>query len=104
MCFHHDKGNIIRMTRKKQPILHNYTMKGHPLVTVTQTKYLGVTLSGNRTWNNHINSIANKGNRTLGFIRRNIRSSSLKANSLAYTSLVRPQLEYCSTVVWDRHQ
>ena len=46
------------MTRKKQPILHNYTLKGHPLVTVTQTKYLGVTLSGNLTWNNHINSIA----------------------------------------------
>ena len=59
MCFHQDKCNIIRMTRKKQSILHNYPLKGHPLVTVTQTKYLGVTLSGNLTWNNHINSIAN---------------------------------------------
>ena len=103
MCFHQDKCNIIRMTRKKQPILHNYTLKGHPLATVNQAKYLGVTLSGNLTWNNHINSIANKGNRTLGFVRRNIRTSSLKAKSLAYTSLVRPQLEYCSTV-WDPHQ
>ena len=65
MCFHEDKCNIIRIPRKKQPILYNYTLKGHPLVTVTQTKYMGVTLSGNLTWNNHINSIANKGNRTL---------------------------------------
>ena len=103
MCFHQDKCNIIRMTRKKQHILHNYTLKGHPLVTVTQTKYMGVTLSGNLTWNNHINPIANKGNRTLGFVRRNIRTISLKAKSLAYTSLVRHQLVYCSTV-WDPHQ
>ena len=101
MCFQQDKCNIIRMTRGgKHPLLHNYTLKGLPLVTVIQTKYLDVTLSGNMTLNNHVNSIANKGNRTLAFIRRNIRTSYLQANNLAYTSLVRPQLEYCSTA-WD---
>ena len=101
MCFHQDKCNIIRMTRKNS--LSFTTTHCHPRVTVAQTNYLGVTVSGNLTWNNHINSIANNGNRTLGFIRGNIRTSSLKAKSLAYTSLVRPQLEYCSTV-WDPHQ
>ena len=51
----------------------------------------------------HINSIANKGNKTLRFVRRNIRTGSIKAKATAYTSLVRPQLEYCSSV-WDPHQ
>ena len=69
-CFYQDKCNIIRMTRTKHPILHNYTLKGR-LVAVINAEYLGVTLNGNLTWNNHIGSIANAGIRTLGSIRRN---------------------------------
>jgi hypothetical protein len=53
-------------------------------------------------WNNHINNIAAKGNRNLGFIKRNLRACTKEIKNLAYCSLVRPSLEYCSAV-WDPH-
>ena len=37
---------------------------------MTNAKYLGVTLSGNLTWNNYVDSIAiTRGNETLGLKR-----------------------------------
>ena len=39
---------------------------------------------------------------TLGFLRRNLRISNANIKSIAYFSLVRPNLEYCSSV-WNPH-
>ena len=41
-------------------------------------------------------------NRSLGFIKRNIKTKSPQIREMAYQSLVRPQLEYASAV-WDPH-
>ena len=41
-------------------------------------------------------------NRSLGFIRRNVKTKSPQIWEMAYQSLVRPQLEYASAV-WDPH-
>ena len=51
----------------------------------------------------HIDIITKKANQTLGFLKRNIRvhNKDLKS-SVAYKTLVRPQLEYGSTV-WYPH-
>ena len=46
----------------------------------------------------HINRISKEANNILGFLRRNIKIYSESLNSSAYKVLVRPQLEYCSTV------
>ena len=48
--------------------------------------------------NIHIDKITKKANSTLGFLRRNLRISNTSVKSNAYTSLVRPHLEYCSSV------
>ena len=48
----------------------------------------------------HIQNITNKGNRTLSFIRRNLRECTVPVKSATYTTMVRPSLEYASTV-WD---
>jgi len=103
MSFHPQKCNVMRMTRKRDPIIYSYSLKGHELEAVANSKYLGVNLSSDLTWTHHINVIANRANKKLGFVRRNIRTSSIKAKSTAYISLVRPHLEYCSSV-WDPHQ
>ena len=42
-------------------------------------------------------------NRTLGFLRRNLRVSSKSIKECAYKALVRPQLEYACQV-WDPHK
>ena len=44
--------------------------------------------------------ITGNANRTLGFIRRNIRTKLPKVRQTAYNTLVRPQLEYASPI-WD---
>ena len=48
----------------------------------------------------HVEWIAGSANRTLGFVRCNIKTKMSKVSEMAYNTLVRPQLEYASAV-WD---
>ena len=61
---------------------------------------LGVTISNDLKWNRHISNICSKANKTLGFLRRNLRISNPKVKRMAYQAMVRPILEY-SSPVWD---
>ena len=90
----------MRVTNKKTPIQTSHNLHGHNLEEVQAAKYLGLTIQNNLKWDQHIQQITDKANKTLGFLRRNIRISSTKVKSQAYIGLVRPQLEYASTV-WD---
>ena len=66
-------------------------------------KYLQcVYLSNNLHWNKHIKTISNKANKTLGFLKRNSIHCPPRTKETAYKALVRPTLEYCSSV-WDPH-
>ena len=51
-------------------------------------------------WNNHIDNVCSKANRSLAFLRRNFKISQSHIKSNTYTTLVRPQLEYAASV-WD---
>ena len=46
--------------------------------------------------------VAANGNRSLRFIKRNIKIKSPKVREMAYQTLVRPELEYASAI-WDPH-
>ena len=100
MSFHSEKCEVIHITIKKTPILHSYSLHGHILSSVTQIKYLGEHISQDLKLNSHINSTSSKANQTLGFLKGNLRINSSTVKEKAYISLVRPKLEYCSTV-WD---
>jgi len=102
MEFHPAKCNILRITRKKTKIIFPYSLHGHPLEEVTSAKYLGVTLSDDMSWTKHIDSISSKANSKLGFLKRNLKIKDQKLKATAYKAIVRPSLEYCSTV-WDPH-
>ena len=52
--------------------------------------------------NTHINKTAQRANTTSAFLHRNIRTCPHKTKQLAYTTLVRPILEYAS-IIWDPH-
>jgi hypothetical protein len=67
---------------------------------VNNAKYLGCLIASDLRWTNHINSICDKANKTLGFLRRNLNIGSTTTKQNAYNSLVRPIVEYASTV-WD---
>ena len=102
MKFHPDKCNVLKVSNRKKPINTTYHLHGHTLEEVTTAKYLGVYIQNNLKWESHINQITDKANRTLGFLRRNLKVSSTKIKTQAYLGLVRPQLEYASSV-WDPH-
>jgi protein involved in ribonucleotide reduction len=48
----------------------------------------------------HINYITSKTNKTLRFLRRNLKIPSIRINEQAYFTLARPLVEYASTI-WD---
>ena len=103
MSFNPSKCNTINITRKTKPIVVAYTLKEEPLDNVKVATYLGVQLANNLTWHNHIAKVSAKGNKTLGFVKRNIKTSSQNTKTLAYQTLVRPTVEYASCI-WSPHQ
>ena len=101
MQFNIDKCFILRVGRPKHKLLHLYTLHNQHLSETDSAKYLGVTITSDLQWNKHINNITNKANSILGLLRRNLRIPS-QTIIKQYQSLVRPHLEYASTV-WDPH-
>ena len=94
---------MMQLTNKRiNKIEASYTLEGMVLENVDSIKYLGVTITNDLKWNTHINNICTKANRTLGFLRRNLFSCPQDVKEAAYKGLVRPVLEYGSSV-WDPH-
>ena len=102
MEFHPEKCQVLTITRKRKPIVYNYTLQGHTLEHVETAKYLGITMTNDFRWNTHIDNITSKANQTLGFLRRNVQINCPRIKTAAYQTLVRPVLEYAPTV-WDSH-
>lgn len=102
MSFKPDKCTILRFSRKINKIEFSYKLSGHYLQSVSHHKYLGVTLSGDMKWNTHIDTVVSKAYGMLGFLRRNLSNAPRKVKIQAYKSLVRPHIDYCSSV-WDPH-
>ena len=98
MQYHPQKCNSLSITRSHQPHAFNYTLKGHVLESVNTAKYLGITLSSNMSWDTHINNITAKANKILSVLRRNFQIKQEETKSLAYKSMVRSNLEYCSSI------
>ena len=102
MEFHPAKCHVLRISRKKNTATFPYSLHGQVLMEVKSAKYLGVTISNDMTWNNHIDSTAAKANKKLGFLKRNIKVKDHTLKEKTYKAIVRPTVEYCATV-WDPH-
>ena len=61
-----------------------------------------MTTSKDLSWNDHISSITAKANSTLGFVKRNVKTSNEKEKEMAYKTLVCPKVDYASPV-WSPH-
>jgi hypothetical protein len=86
--------------QKNTKINYEYKIHNQDLEKVPHSKYLGVTLSKNLSWKPHINNITKKSNKTLGFLRKNLHSCTHKVKEEAFTTLIRPSLDYASSC-WD---
>jgi hypothetical protein len=102
MQYHPQKFNSLSVTRSHTPHVFNYTLKDHVLESVNTAKYLGITLSNNMSWDTHINNITAKANEILSFLRKNLQIKQEDTKSLTYKSMVKSNLEYCSSI-WAPH-
>ena len=101
MRFQPVKCNMMQLTRKhSNKIQASYSLEGMVLENVDNIKYLGVTITCDLRLNTHISNICTKANRTLGFLRQTLFYCPLDVEEAAYKGMVRPILEYGSSV-WD---
>lgn len=99
------KCAVVRVNRKETVIngSHPYTINGEHLNITNSYKYLGVRICDNLQWNEHVETVVGKANRTLRLMKRALGACPADVKAAAYVSLVRPQLEYAS-MVWDPYQ
>ena len=91
----------MQLTRKRIKKTHaSCTLEGTDLENDESIKYLGVTITSDLRWNTQVSNVCTKANRTLGFLRRNLYSCPQEVKEAAYKALVRPVLDYGSSV-WD---
>lgn len=97
------KTKCMSFTNRKSRIPTAYTLNNNPLELVTTYKYLGVHIYSDLTWNHHINLTVASVNRSLGLLKHNLKHAPSHLRSRAYTTLIRPKIEYASAI-WDPHQ
>jgi hypothetical protein len=89
MAINVDKCNVTRARTTKK---HPYVMHDQQLEIVTETKYLGITISNNLSWNNHINNIEARANQAHGMLRKNIKKAPQHTKTMAVNTLIRPKV------------
>lgn len=94
-----NKCQYITFTKKKTIICHDYKIDRISLETVSAIRDLGVTLDSELSFRHHYEQIIARAMRMLGFIIR-VSKPFKKSKTLImiFSALVRPTLEYCSSV------
>jgi hypothetical protein len=102
MKFNVDKCNVMHFSHARNNTHYDYLLHNTPLSSVSETKYLGVTITSDLSWRSHITKTVAGASKTLNFVNRNLRLASTDTKLTAFTSLIRPKLEYAASV-WDPH-
>ena len=92
---------MLQLKRKRFKKIHaSYTLEGTDLENVESIKYLGIIITSDLRWNTHVSNVCTKAKWILGFLKRNLYSCPQEVKEPAYKGLVRPVLDYGSSV-WD---
>ena len=85
MKFNVAKYHSKRVTRQPpdKHIQFDYTLHQQRLEQVQSAKYLGITISDDLDWSQHISEISFKATKTLGFLRRNLAFASRHTKEVA---------------------
>ena len=104
MKFNVANCHSMRVTRHQyhKQILFDYSLHNQTLENVQSAKYLGITITDNMDWGQHVSEISSKATKTLGFLRRNLAFAPRSTKEVAYKTLVRPKLEYAAPI-WSPH-
>ena len=83
--FNSEKCEVMRITHKQDKSIHPYYLSNTELRFVDSYKDLGVNMSRDLSWSNHVDVIVNKANKVLGLLKRTVGSKN-KEISLCFTS------------------
>ena len=100
MKFNVAKCHSMRVTKHlpENQIQFDYSLHQQRLEQVQSAKYLGITITDNLDWGQHVSEISCKATKTMGYLRRNLTLAPRHTKEVAYKTLVRPQLN--STPIW----
>ena len=86
MKFNVAKCHFMRMPRHQhhKKILFDYSLHNQTLENVQSAKCLGITISDNMDWGQHISEISSKATKTLGFLRKNLAFAPRSTKEVAY--------------------
>ena len=100
MKFNVAKCHSMRVTQHQhhKHILFDYSLHNQTLENAQPAKYLGITISDNMDWGQHISEISSKATKTLGFLRRNLTFAPKSTKKVECKTLVRPKLEYAAPI------
>ena len=85
-----------QVTQARNPLQTQYVIHGQVLEAVDHARYLGLEIGHDLNWNQHIQNVTTKANRTLGFIQRNIQTKHegmLQHNSKVLARVCLPCME-----------
>lgn len=94
------KTHLINFTKKRQENVHNhvYTVEGITINKCKEIKMLGVTIRDDLKWTSHIDNICKKANSQIYLLTHLVRGTPEPVKLMIYKALVRPHLEYASSV------
>ena len=95
--FHPDKSEVLRITHARDFTSYPYKLSGCTLQSVTETFDLGVSLISNLSWNTQTQTVVNKANKIVGFLKRNVGPgnkdfSSVQGLSYTHSGICCPSL------------
>jgi len=98
MEFNPSKCKAITFTKKTKPVHTKYTLHDQTIATVSSARYLGGYINSKLSQNAHIDTTTKKATQSLNFLQRNFSCCLTAIREQCYKTLVRPQLEYASSI------
>ena len=99
MKFNVAKCHSMRVNRHlpSNQIHFNYSLHQQTLELVESAKYLGITITDNLEWGQHVSEISSKATKTLGFLRRNLALAPQHTKGSCIPNIGSPSARVCSS-------
>ena len=88
ISFNGIKSFIMKFTLSSSPITSDYSIDGQPLNIKESCRDLGVIMSCDLSWSDHVSLVVAKAYRVLGLLCRFFHSAHSSLHRLLYTSLI----------------
>ena len=97
------KCNLMRITKKRMPLLSDIKLNDVILKETSKFCDLGLVTSNKLSWNARVDKISSKPNKILALIKSTCKClNDVATVTTLYCALVRSQPEYC-TIIWSPH-